>query len=267
MSQNRDFDGKVVLLTGACGDIGQAIASAFTSRGAYLALNDLDPEEKSDALIANLSQSGRKPIFVKGDISDKKVAAMLVSTSLAEFGHIDICIGNAGIVDVAPFLEITEESWRKQLTVNLTGCFLIGQAAAKAMVQNGSAGKIIFISSWVQDVPSEGIASYCVSKSGLKLLAKCMALELGRHNITVNLIAPGFVDAGLSGRAFEADPELKEEATKKVPLGYIMSADDVAAAVLLLCSPGADYMTGSTLLVDGGNSLFLHGRPQSKKEQ
>lgn len=264
MSDGPNLDGKVVLLTGACGDIGQAIAAAVAERGGFLALNDVASEAKCSAMIACLGQSGREPVFVKGDISVRNVADEMVSAALARFGHIDICIGNAGIVDPQPILEITGESWCRQLDINLTGCFFIAQAAAKAMVRNKSAGKIIFTSSWVQDVPSETIAAYCVSKSGLKMLAKSMALELGAHKITVNLVAPGFVDAGLSGRMFKAEPGLKEKATERVPLGYIMSAEDVAAAVLLLCSPGADYMTGSTLLVDGGNSLFLQDKTRSR---
>jgi NAD(P)-dependent dehydrogenase (short-subunit alcohol dehydrogenase family) len=111
-------------------------------------------------------------------------------------------------------------------------------------------------SSWVQDVPSANISAYCVATSGLKMLARTMALELGRHQIAVNVIAPGFVDAGLSGRVFREDPGLRARSEKLVPLGYIASAGDVAASVMLLCSPAADYVTGTTLLVDGGNSLF-----------
>ncbi len=262
MDLENNLAGKVVLLTGACGDIGRATARAFAARGAYLALNDLRTDDEATGLVEELSRLGGEAIFIGGDISQPGVVTALVESALGRFQHVDICIGNAGIVKPCAFLETSQEDWARQLAVNLTSSFLIGQAAARAMIQGNSQGRIIFVSSWVQDIPSANLAPYCVSKSGIKMLAKCMALELGRFKITVNLVAPGFVDAGLSGRMFEQRPQLRENALQMVPLGYIMSAADVAAAVLLLCSPGAEYMTGATFLVDGGNSLaFRHDTP------
>jgi NAD(P)-dependent dehydrogenase (short-subunit alcohol dehydrogenase family) len=175
----------VVFLTGACGDIGSAIALDFAQSGAKLILLDIVTDDRPAQLVEGIRHAG-------------------------------------GL-----------------------------------MKEAGTGGRIVFISSWVQDVPSANIAAYCVSKSGLKMLAKCMALELGRDRICVNVVAPGFVDAGLSGRMFQEDPGLREKCMRKVPLGYVQSASDVARAVKLVCSPGLEYMTGSTLLVDGGNSLFF----------
>jgi NAD(P)-dependent dehydrogenase (short-subunit alcohol dehydrogenase family) len=253
-------DRPVVVITGACGDIGKATALAFAKQGAQLALNDLGPDSDAKGLVEAIAQLGADSIYLRGDVSNRAAVDHLVRATLERFGRIDICIGNAGIVKVSSFLETSEENWNKHLSVNLTGCFHVGQAAARTMVDAGRPGKIIFTSSWVQDVPWENIGPYCVSKSGLKMLAQCMALELGPHKITVNLVAPGFVNAGLSGRLYKENPGLIDQSIKLVPLGYLMSADDVAAAVLLLCSPGAEYMTGSTLLVDGGNSLFQRSK-------
>ena len=246
----------VVLLTGACGDIGREIALAFARTGAHLILNDLVDRKEAETLIEAVRSAGGEAVYFSADVSNRRAVDDMFKAATAEFGPPDICIANAAIVEVSPFLDIDSASWKKHLDVNLTGSFEVAQAAARVMVNSGLAGKILFIGSWVQDVPSSGIAPYCVSKAGLKQLAKCMALELGCHGIKVNVVAPGFVDAGLSGRLFEKTPALKAESLKLVPLGYIASAADVASAVMLLCSPGADYMTGSTLLVDGGNSLF-----------
>jgi glucose 1-dehydrogenase len=248
--------GSVVLLTGACGDIGREIALAFARTGASLVLNDLLESKEAASLIQAVRAAGGDAIYFSADVSHRGAVDDMVKAATDEFGPLDIHIANAAVVEVSPFLDLDSASWRKHLDVNLTGSFEIGQSAARAMVNSGRTGKIIFIGSWVQDVPWTGIAPYCVSKASLKLLAKCMALELGSHGIRVNLVAPGFVDAGLSGRFFEQDQKLKAESIKLVPLGYIASAADVASAVMLLCSESADYMTGSTLLVDGGNSLF-----------
>ena len=251
---------QVVLITGACGDIGKATALAFAKHGAYLSLNDLCPISGAKSLMDEIDHLGGKSVYSSGDVSNRIAVDQLVRSTVEEFGQIDICIGNAGIANPTPFLDTSEDNWNKHLAVNLTGCFHVGQAAAKTMVAAGKPGKVIFMSSWVQDVPWDSLTPYCVSKSGLKMLAQCMALELAPHNITVNVVAPGFVNAGLSGRLFKENPGLIDESIKLVPLGYLMSAADVAAAVELLCSPGAEYMTGSTLLVDGGNSLFLRAR-------
>ena len=257
----RIWEKQVVIITGACGDIGKATAFAFAKHGAYLALNDLIPESGASALMQQIDQLGGKSIYVSGDVSNRKAVDHLVGSTVERFGGVDICIGNAGIVKPSSFLDTSEENWNHHLSVNLNGCFYVGQAAAKTMVTAGKPGKVIFVSSWVQDVPWENLTPYCVAKSGLKMLAQCMALELAVHKITVNLVAPGFVNAGLSGRLFKENPGLIDEAIKLVPLGYLMSAGDVAAAIELLCSSGAEYMTGTTLLVDGGNSLFF--RPKN----
>lgn len=257
MARQRRLKNKVLVLTGACGDIGLAAASAVAQEGGNLVLNDIVPDEEAMARLRNIGLTRRTALYLRGDISKLETSEHIIEKALQRFGAVDICIGNAAVVEPSPFLDLAEQSWARHLAVNLTGCFYISQAAARAMIKAKTAGKIIFTSSWVQDVPSARLAPYCVSKSGLKMLAKCMALELGRHNITVNLVAPGFVDAGLSGQMFRKHPALRKEALKAVPLGRLMTVTEVAEAILALCLPSADYMTGTTLLVDGGNSLFF----------
>jgi NAD(P)-dependent dehydrogenase (short-subunit alcohol dehydrogenase family) len=252
-----DLHGKVALITGACGAIGREIAIAASSAGARVILNDICPQQDAAEFVQAVGGRSGNAAYFQADVANRECVERMFDDAAEQFGAPDICIGNAAIVAAGPFLDLSERSWHDHLETNLTGCFHVGQAAARRMVKAGKPGKIIYISSWVQDVPSENITAYCVAKSGLKMLAKCMALELGRRGITVNLVAPGFVDAGLSGRMFREKPGLRQECEQYVPLGGIMSAADVASATMLLCSQGADYMTGSTLLVDGGNSLFL----------
>lgn len=255
MSENN----RVVLITGACGDIGREIALLMGREQARVVLNDIVPDEQAQPLIDAIVRAGGEAIYYRADVAVRKCVDGMIEAAVARFGRLDISIGNAAVVEVSPFLDMTAESWSRHIDINLTGCFHVAQASARAMVKAGAGGRIIFISSWVQDVPSANISAYCVAKSGLKMLARSMALELGHHNITVNLVAPGFVDAGLSGRLFREKPGLKEACAQYVPLGYIQPASEVAAAVMLLTTPAAGYMTGSTLLVDGGNSLFLRG--------
>ncbi len=248
---------QVVLITGACGDIGREIALLMGRERACVVLNDVVPGAHAQPLIDEIARLGGEAIYYRADVADRKCVDDMIESAVSRFGPLNVCVGNAAIVEVSPFLEMTVDSWSRHLDTNLTGCFHVAQASARAMVRAGKGGKIILISSWVQDVPSANLAAYCVAKSGLKMLARSMALELGRHNINVNLVAPGFVDAGLSKRLFEKKPGLKETCAQYVPLGYIQPASEVAAVVMLLTTPAARYMTGSTLLVDGGNSLFL----------
>jgi glucose 1-dehydrogenase len=253
------LDGQTAVVTGGCGDIGREIVLALCAAGARTAVNDILPEEAAEPLLRRVRDAGGQAEYYQADLCRRAEVDAMFAGIRESYGAPDICVGNAAIVEVAPFLDVTPENWQRHLDVNLTGCFHTGQAAARAMVEARKPGRIIFVSSWVQDVPSENISPYCVSKSGLKMLARSMALELGRHGITVNLLAPGFVDAGLSGRILRDKPELREQIEKLVPLGYLQPASEVADAVMLLCSPAARYVTGSTLLADGGNSLFRRG--------
>ena len=124
------------------------------------------------------------------------------------------------------------------------------------MKDRSRGGQIVLMSSWTQDVPRDGIGAYCTSKSGLKMLAKCLALELGPAGIRVNLVAPGFVDAGLTGKNLRRNPGLRSGMEASIPLGRLISAEELARTVRMLCSDDAAYLTGATITVDGGSSLF-----------
>jgi glucose 1-dehydrogenase len=148
--------------------------------------------------------------------------------------------------------------------VNLTGAFLTAQAAARAMIAAGRGGHIVFMSSWTQDHPRAGIGGYCASKGGMKMLAKCLALELAPREIRVNLVAPGWVEAGLTAQNLERNPGLAPEIANQIPLGRLLPAEELAALVRLLCAEEAAYLTGTTLLADGGSSLCYRKPPSAQ---
>jgi NAD(P)-dependent dehydrogenase (short-subunit alcohol dehydrogenase family) len=243
-----------VLITGACGDIGRAIAARFAQTGFNLALCDLLNEEEAKPQLDRTGVDASILRYRRVDVTNAAEIAAFAEEAAANFGGLDICIGNAGIVERGKLIDLDIEAWNRQLNVNLNGCFFTAQACARVMMRK-PGGHIILISSWTQDVPWENIGAYCVSKSGIKMLAQCLALELAQHGIRVNLVAPGFVDAGLTGQNLRANPQRRPVIESAVPLGRLMTAGEVAAAVMLMCSPDAAYVTGTTLLVDGGRSL------------
>ncbi len=246
-----------VVVTGGAGDIGGAIGAELVRRGATVTLIDRKSEQEAEAWLARVGEVG-SVAYRQADVRDRAA----LEHALRRVDPLDVAIGNAGVVESAPFLDITDEQWKTQLDVNLTGCFNLGQAAARLMVERGAPGRIIFTGSWVQDVPWPEIAAYSASKAGLRMLARSMARELAPHGILVNVLAPGIVNAGLARRQLETEPQYARRAAKVIPLGALQTAEQVARAMAFLCSPDADYMTGSVLLADGGCSLFQFDEEQ-----
>ena len=179
--------------------------------------------------------------------------------------RIDVVIGNAAMVENGPFLDIRPDQWQAHLDLNLTGNFHVGQAAARIMVKPGTdqkpgcergvRGKILFNGSWVQELPWPEGCCYGVAKAGLALMARAMAQELAVHGIRVNVMAPGIVMAGLSKICYETDPKFGPRATAAIPLREFGTPEQCADAFLFLASDESDYITGISLLVDGGASL------------
>ena len=247
-----DLDGRGVAITGGAGDIGAAMGEELSRRGASVTLIDRKAPEEAEPWVEWARGGSGKVRYAEADVRERET----LDEVLAGLDSFDVAIGNAGIVNSAPFLEITEEQWQNHLDVNLTGCFNLGQSAARLMVEREKPGRIIFTSSWVQEVPWPEITAYSVTKAGLRMLARQMARELAPHGILVNVIAPGIVRAGLAKRQMETEPQYARRIKNVIPLGEPQTAEQVAAATAFLCSDAADYMTGSSLLVDGGCSLF-----------
>ncbi|MGP3911957.1 SDR family NAD(P)-dependent oxidoreductase [Nonomuraea sp. 10N515B] len=243
--------GRSALITGGAGDIGAAMAAELTRRGARVTLLDVKSPAEAGPWIATASAHG-KVGYVQADVRDRPS----LDAAVDEVGHLDIAIANAGVVKSAPFLEISVEDWEQQLAINLTGCFHTAQASARRMVAQGSGGRIVLTGSWVGTVPWPEIAAYSASKAGVAMLARSMAKELAPHGILVNALAPGIVAAGLAKWQFDNEPAYAARAAQAIPLGVPQSAEQVARVAAFLCSPDADYITGTTLLADGGCSLF-----------
>src|SRR5439155_21753631 len=185
---------KVALVTGAGSGIGRAIAVRFAQEGAKVAINyrpgGKHPGTEVQAEIAKRKQTA---IAIAADVNERSQAEAMVEEIVASFGRLDIAVCNAGIEIKKAFLEVTDEEWNKVIGVNLYGSFLVSQLAARQMVKQGSGGKLIFISSVHEDIPFPGFTPYCASKGGLRMLMRNLAMELARHKISVNNIAPGAI--------------------------------------------------------------------------
>jgi NAD(P)-dependent dehydrogenase (short-subunit alcohol dehydrogenase family) len=252
------LEGKHIVVTGGCGDIGRAMALELVDRGARVAVFDIREPAPSGAEDADAFRQALEDgdiSFSQVDVSDRSA----VRSALERVTPLDAVIGNAGISESAPFLEITDEQWRRHQDVNLTANFYLGQEAARLMIARGSGGTILFTGSWVQEVPWPEIAAYSASKAGLAMLMRSMALELAPHNIRVNVVAPGIVAAGMAKYQMDHEPQYARRITNIIPLGRLQTPQDVARTAAFLCSDDAAYMTGATLLVDGGASLFQYG--------
>jgi NAD(P)-dependent dehydrogenase (short-subunit alcohol dehydrogenase family) len=227
------------------------MAVELAGRGAVVTMLDRVSEGEAADRIAAVSAVGSCS-YRQVDVTDRAG----VDAALAAVEPLDVAIGNAGIVEAAPFLEVSQEQWQAHLDVNITGCFNVGQAAARLMAERGTRGQIIFTGSWVGEIPWPEISAYSVSKAGVRMLARSMARELADRGIRVNVVAPGIVMAGMARRQYETDPDYARRASVVIPLGEFGTAEQVAKATAFLCSSDSAYMTGAVLLVDGGASLF-----------
>ena len=198
-----------IVITGGAGDIGAAMAAEVCRRGATVTLLDRKSPDEALSWLDRVSRYGTAE-YVQVDVTDRPT----VESTLTAIDPLDVVISNAGIVIPVPFLELTREQWHQHLDINLTGCFNVGQTAARLMVSRGAPGRIIFTGSWVGDIPWPEDSAYSVSKAGVKMLAKSMARELSSTGILVNLVAPGIVDAGLAAQVMKADPSFRRQAER-----------------------------------------------------
>lgn len=248
--------GKSVLITGALGAIGQVTVTALAAHGANILANDILSEDEASSIASVHGWPAALYRYMRADITKSDEVDGLLSAAVKQTGKLDIALCHAGMVQACPILDYSEKDWDRIVELNLKGSFLIAQASARTMVARKTAGKIIFTSSWVQDVPWPEITPYTVTKSALRTLMRGMARELAPLGIRVNAIAPGIVGVGMAKRQWDTDPDYRRRAEKAIPLGKLQTAESVANALLFLCSDAADYITGATLLVDGGCSLY-----------
>lgn len=194
------------------------------------------------------------------DASNEASVVTWFDAVVSHFGQTaSVIVANAAIVTIGSVMTATVEEWNRTMHVNLTGAWLTARTGAQRMLAAGLPGRIVFVGSWAGHAPHVHIAAYCAAKAGLRMLAQTMALELADKDILVNEVAPGYVDAGLSGRFFKKNAGEAERARAVVQNKRLIEAEEVAQAIAYLCSPHHRNLTGSTLLIDGGFSL-QHGR-------
>ncbi len=244
------FDDQVVLVTGGATGLGMAIATAFGNAGARVALNDVS-ETRAAGACEHLRAAEITCRDYPADVRDADQVRGMIADVEAGMGPIDVVVANAGVYPVSSFLDMTEDEWDRVLDTNLKGAFLTCQAAARSMIRHGRSGRIITLSSGAANHAIWGWAHYCASKAGVVLLTKAMALELAEHGIRANAVLPGFIDVEEGGA--HLSEEYKDRARSGIPLRAGQPAD-IANAVLLLASPLAGFVTGTTLVVDGGSS-------------
>ncbi|GAB3327079.1 SDR family oxidoreductase [Larkinella ripae] len=250
------FAKNTVLISGGLGDIGRAIALEFARQGAAIALGDISPAQRAEAFLGELAPYRVATHYTPVDVTDAQAVQDWVLDVEKTLGTATIIIANAATVTPKRVHEITPEEWSSELRVNLDGAFFMAQSATARLLAHGLPGRVVLVGSWAAHAVHPHIPAYSVSKAGLRMLCQCLALELAPHQILVNEIAPGYVNAGLSARFWEKDPDAQEQARMRVPIQKLIRSEAVARQVVQLCHPDNEHMTGSTLLMDGGLSLL-----------
>jgi glucose 1-dehydrogenase len=254
-SLSQTLTGQVAIISGGLGDIGSAIARELARRGADVAVGDVRGAEDATVLLDSLRQAGRRARYDCVDVADAGAVRDWVQVVEEELGVPTLIIPNAAVVELADFRTVTAEEWNRELQINLSGCFHLAQAAALRLLHHHRPGRVVFTGSWVGHAPQTHIPAYCVSKAGLRMLCRCMALDLAADGIMVNEVAPGNVEAGLSGKLFQQYPERRERSLARIPTHQHLQAEDVAYQVAHLCDPATQHITGSVIVMDGGLSL------------
>jgi len=240
---------KVAIVTGARRGIGKAIALELAKKGASVVVSDINLEEQKQ-VVEEIKNLGQKALAIKADVTRKKEINSMIEKTINEFGQIDILVNNAGISGLKQFESMTEKDWDKVLDINLKGVFLCTKTVLKHMIQQKS-GKIISIASIAGKVGFRGASAYCASKAGIINFTKELALELAPKNINVNAIAPGIIKTKMTKDMLE-DKEQRKGLMQSIPLNRVGKPEDIGKAAAFLASSDADYITGHTLVVDGG---------------
>ena len=245
------LDGKVCLVTGASRGLGRAIAIALGQAGADIILTARN-ETMLDETAASIRELGRRVLVFPCDIHDSSLIAEIVDRAIAEFGQIDVLINNAGGGDIKPLLETAEEEWLAVLDTNVNSMFRFCKIVGPHMIKR-RRGKIINMSSMYGLVGEKNLTPYCVSKGAILQLTRSLAVEWAEYNITVNALAPGFIYTDLTSYIFD-NPDTSALFTSRIPLGRIGRSEELGPLVVYLASDASDFMTGSVIVIDGGQT-------------
>lgn len=249
-----DFTGKTILVTGATKGLGYGIASAFAQRGGQLVITSRT-EAEVQSCAQEFRQEGFPCVGVRADSSKQADIDRVIAEAVNAYGHLDILINNAGIGGkTAGIFEQTEEDFMRVIDVNLKGAYLFGRACAMQMVRQGTGGRILNLSSAAGLIGGKNMAPYCASKAGVISLTKVMANEWARYGILVNAVCPGYVITPLNEDVF-ANPAVREKMEKRNPVRRLGTVEEIAGPVVALASECFSYMTGASIVIDGGETI------------
>jgi glucose 1-dehydrogenase len=251
----RLLDGRRALVTGATSGIGRGTAFELAAHGAAVAIDYRGKEDEAAEMVSAIEGAGGRAIAVQMDITKEPEVMRGFAQARDAFGGLDLVVNNAGVEAPFDLVEMPLEEWNRVITVNLTGVFLASREAARIMRADDTAGTIVMVSSVHEQIPWKKFSHYCASKGGVKLFAQSIARELAPHGIRVVSVAPGAIETPINRDVLD-DPEQKREVLEEIPLGRWGRVDDVARAIAWAASEEAGYVTGTTLFVDGGMTLY-----------
>ncbi len=240
---------RIAIVTGASRGIGRAIAEGLAADGMFVVVNYTANEAAANEVLATIEKTGGKGALSRFDVSDSAAVDLAVRAIAEERGGIDVVVSNAGIAIDALLLRAKKEDWARTLDVNLSGAFHLCKSASRALLRSQS-GRIITISSVIGEMGNTGQVAYAAAKAGLIGMTKSLAREFASRSITVNCVAPGFIETDMTAEHVKG--EMRDALLKQIPLGRIGTAADVANAVRFLASPSASYVTGQVIRVNGG---------------
>ncbi|GLX07599.1 SDR family oxidoreductase [Microbispora sp. NBRC 16548] len=247
-----DYD-KVAVVTGADSGIGRATAVMLAAHGFDVGVTYHQDEKGARETAEQVEVRGRRAAVRQHDLTDPVAAAAVIDELADELGGLGVLVNNAGTGTAEPLLEIGYDRWRSVLAVDLDGPFLCSQRAARRMIARGAGGRIVNVTSVHEEYPRLGAGPYCAAKGGLRMLSRTLAMELARHGITVNTVAPGEIATPMTG---QEDQPPRPDSRPGYPLGRPGDAREVAAVIAFLAGPTASYVTGASLFVDGGLGLM-----------
>lgn len=255
------FQDTVAVVTGAAGHIGRSTAVRFAREGAHVAVADR-AEDLLDDTVKACTAEGAEVLAFGMDQTDETAVAAMVAGVVAAWGGIDALFANAGYGKFSTFLDQSQKEWQRHVDVNLTGTFRVCQAIARAMVERRRGGAIVVNASSGARQHADLLGAYCTTKAGLQMLARTMASELGPHRIRVNTVLPGVIETGMTAPMLggEQGDRTRQVLLENTPVGRLGRPEDVAALVAYLASPEAAYVTGESVMIDGGQTLLGHPR-------
>ena len=250
---NMDFKDRVAVVTGASLGIGRATAIALGQAGAKVIVNYRSHPERAQEVVEAIRAAGSQALAVQADVADQPAVEQMLAQGVKEFGKVDIAVSNAAYSDRDVFYEADMAGFRRTVDVTMWGAFYLMRAATQQMIKQGNGGAIVLVSSPHAFIPAPRAMAYNMSKAAIEHAARTAAIEVAQFRIRINVIQPGWIDT--PGELKFASRETLDSAGAKIPLGRLGKAEEIADGILFLCDPKHEYMTGATVLLDGGISL------------